>query len=648
LYHRPTRIRTPLILWLAALILLLSPALSGTANAAAPTLLARWGDGALTDGGVAVAPNGRVAAVATSIGVRLHNPTTHALLRTLSTPFAVEGVAFAPDSRILAVGLRGGTVELWRVADWQRLRRLTVEYSGPNRLLFTPDSRLLLVLSYSGAYLWRVSDGHVVAVPDLEDAAYSPGSLAFAPDGQTYAVSSFRSLNCTIQIRRWPNGALLRTFPVPASSACFDDLIFSPDGKILAGGGWTGIGLWRVEDGALLRTLPYDDIDVRDLQFAPDGQTLLVAYNIGERDPGFGYATYLQLWGMADGRALATWEGEWLRNPAFTPDGYTLLVSHKRGHVAALSLPDGTELPHFSALPAPLMRFALAPDGGTLAVSQGAGGVRLRRVADGRVLRTLGADLPPAELLTYAPNGQTLAVSTGGTVRLWRVADGRLLWTRATRIDTITGLVFTPGNNLVLAGFSQTEQEDRLYNPAQVWRASDGALVRTLGTNPAYTVAGAASSGLLAVSSSRTTDDRERPAIEIWRTTDWYLSRILTETWGAPALAPDGRQLATVDSEDAGLQLWNLPAGGRPRTLIPGQGTLGLSGPVAAAFAPDGQTLAVGDANSSLQIVRASDGMVLADLPGHAADIAQVAFSANGRLLVSAAWDGTLRIWRVR
>jgi len=35
-------------------------------------------------------------------------------------------------------------------------------------------------------------------------------------------------------------------------------------------------------------------------------------------------------------------------------------------------------------------------------------------------------------------------------------------------------------------------------------------------------------------------------------------------------------------------------------------------------------------------------------LSGHAAGIAQLAFTPDGRLLVSAAWDGTLRIWRVR
>jgi WD40 repeat protein len=85
-------------------------------------------------------------------------------------------------------------------------------------------------------------DGHTDAVVNM----------AFSPDGQLLTSSA---LDNTVRFWRVEDGALLRTLEVPTDLV--HSLAFSPDLRLLAIGRRdnTTVRLLRVEDGALLRTL---------------------------------------------------------------------------------------------------------------------------------------------------------------------------------------------------------------------------------------------------------------------------------------------------------------------------------------------------------------------------------------------------------
>ncbi|MGI8587226.1 MAG: WD40 repeat domain-containing protein [Chloroflexia bacterium] len=642
LSRRPLAVKGRSVLACVTVLLLLLPqALIPPPASAAPIEVARWGEGALTDGGIAYAPDGRTVAVATTIGVRLYNPATRKRLRSLVTPTAVTSMAFAPDGRTLALGLADTNVELWRISDGRLLRRLQGLNGAVWHVTFADGGRLIAAVGDRMLQIWKVADGSPVALPGVDNT--DVWEVAFAPDGQTFAVT----VGCDLQLRRWPDGALLHALN-PAESSCGEHLAFAPDGQTLAETVYGGVVLFRVSDGAEIRTfLRPDEVINRSLVFAPDGRTLAVGADIGERDPPYPYAVVLHLWRVADGVLLHTWDGKWLDRPALAPDGRTLLASSEDDQVHTLSPTSGKELPPLTTLPHPLFHFALAPDGRTLAVSQGLGGVQIRRVADGGVVRTLGATLPLVDDLALSPNGKTLAVRNGVEIRLWRVADGRLLWIRRTAFYRINSFVFTPDSKyLVIAAF-QTEDQAL---PAQVWRATDGRFVRNLGTDPAYALAMAAKGQILAVVSDVGIALDARQTVQFWRIGDWKLLNVLADPVGFNDLevSADGWWMAGAEPEETGVQIWRVPSGALRRTLVPGDGTLWQSGPVVVAFAPDGLTLAVGGADGLLQIRQVSDGQVVADLPGHYASIEQLAFTPDSRLLVSTAWDGTLRIWRIR
>jgi len=64
------------------------------------------------------------------------------------------------------------------------------------------------------------------------------------------------------------------------------------------------------------------------------------------------------------------------------------------------------------------------------------------------------------------------------------------------------------------------------------------------------------------------------------------------------------------------------------------------------AASPDGALVAVSFIDGSVEVLDL-DGALVARLEGHDARVAQVLFSPDGSQLVTAGWDGRLRVWRV-
>lgn len=120
---------------------------------------------------------------------------------------------------------------------------------------------------------------------------------------------------------------------------------------------------------------------------------------------------------------------------------------------------------------------------------------------------------------------------------------------------------------------------------------------------------------------------------------------ILSVSW-----SPDGKRLISVSNDS--IQLWDPDTGREIRTVRtnPPQppGSPPVYGPnnVSAVWSTDGQRLGLfGWTDKTIRLLDATTGEGKIVLKGHTAEASSVAWSPDGRRLVSAGWDNTLRLW---
>ena len=125
---------------------------------------------------------------------------------------------------------------------------------------------------------------------------------------------------------------------VNQGTAGFTEMVFSPDGDLLAFGAYScSVEIWSLEEsagssqGKLLRSLAGHSWAVTSVAFSPDGKTLL---------SGSGDHT-LRLWNVKDGRCLAIFEGHSLgvNAVAFSPDGKRIASASTDGSVRVWEVP---------------------------------------------------------------------------------------------------------------------------------------------------------------------------------------------------------------------------------------------------------------------------------------------------------------------
>jgi WD40 repeat protein len=107
------------------------------------------------------------------------------------------GLAFSPDSKILAVGSADKTVRLWNLARPAHPVQIGAPLTGPSGYVwaaaFSPDGKTLAVGVTDGTvWMWNVAQpAHPVPIATLTGPAGDVYSVAFSPSGAQLAATSF-------------------------------------------------------------------------------------------------------------------------------------------------------------------------------------------------------------------------------------------------------------------------------------------------------------------------------------------------------------------------------------------------------------------------------------------------------------------------
>ena len=247
-----------------------------------------------------VADDGRIAAsVAADHTVHLWDVNTLDELATLRGHETSPSNAFFNwDATLVATAVRNEVIKLWVVATGTCLATMD-DYSGKNRLAFSPDGRFLISGRPTGMIdFWEIPSGRRTRT--LKAAEGEILAMCFSPDGTILAT-----VGRSGPIHLWDTTdySLLARFHVPFHSYwCLD---ISPDNRILAAGNWgRTVELWDIPSRKHVAVLAGHTARIDSVDFAPengDGAGMLASASVDGT---------IKIWDTESGLCLLTLQSD--------------------------------------------------------------------------------------------------------------------------------------------------------------------------------------------------------------------------------------------------------------------------------------------------------------------------------------------------
>jgi WD40 repeat protein len=579
--------------------------------------------------------------------------------------FVQQGPNYPTSLAISASGdfLASGDSDAVRVYDLATKRQIrTLRHHLVKGVAFSPDGALVASagqdesegntsgnLHYS-VRLWNVANGSLVhGFSQVNDGGYSSAiqAVVFNPLGGAVAAA------CDDQtIRIWSLSPPYNERRIKTSHP-LHSLAISPNGKLIAGGGFSGyVGLWSVADAGitLLHDLSRGSQAIYAVSFNPSDNELAVAGESGEID----------IWDVTAGKIQFSLKaGKSIRSLAFDQDGH-VLASASGAKVTLWSLETKQALTDLASPFFQNVNSLLYGRGHTLfgALDSNSEGIVGWDTSTGKrdvVFRRAAAPIFCLHLLRQE-NVSVLVSESSGESNLWDYETGEL---RATVEQH-----FFCG----LPGLSVTSPDASLFavwqmSTVQVYSGRDKSLISS------FTAHGMTATAVFSADSKRVASGSMDGFVDIWdlqtktriaeincnpppKTLEGPVPGVQDPATLFPsivstlAFSADGTILAAYadnGSQGSKIRFWEVASGKQiPWMADAGDFVRSLS------FDGSGRLLAAGSGKGDIQIWSMQTRTMAARLSGHTADVTGLVFDNERQLLISAALDGEVKIWDIK
>jgi RNA polymerase sigma factor (sigma-70 family) len=574
-----------------------------------------------------------------------------------------EAVGLSPDGKTLAVKVQNST-HLFDAITGQPIRKVELPNTSGGTLTywitFTPDGKSVALTqgNTNGVVLVDLRSGTTRLFPH-NNTVYA---AAFSPDGTRMAAGGYDSEKGMYVTRLWDVATAKELRHMPHRGG-LRTVTFSPDSKTLAGGGDGGWArVWDADTGKEVLNLPSAGYRVRSVAFSPDGRTLAAAGDVIRlydavtgKERGRIERQAIGLRFSPDGTVLTAavtgtihrWDAATLRpltpqaagesavdQILVTADGLKVITRGQDGDAHVWDARTGAHIRHVKAT---WQRgIALSPDGRFLvwpvedekvqfkdparpnAIHTGS---RLRLYdlrADAFVERFPGFE-GDAQDLYFTPEGRTLLTvdHRDGKVRLWDVATGKVQRSfgvvpenKATREHFVWHAVLSPDGRTLAVTYQSADEGGFPPYVVRLWDVASGKASHELAGHLHY------------ITMAFSPDSR-------------------TLVTASPALQAFAQQ--QLNRSPNQVYVWDVGTGQRVGPLPDGL----PAGAVAAAFSPDGRTLATATPDGTIQLWEVVSWTVRAEFRGHRDRVNSLTFTPDGRLL-SGGLDTTVLAWDVR
>jgi WD40 repeat protein len=438
--------------------------------------------------------------------------------------------------------------------------------------------------------------------------------------------------------------AQLALMPVETDQWRFLTLAFAPDGRRLfawlcPAGGRGGEGrllrAWDAESGRDVGDFEERDVPPCDPAVSPDGR-----WRAQCGGPGGGWGLPVRLLdavGEVEVASLATDPDVNIQSVAFAANGERLIGGgwgdEGGGEVMVWDVASRRRLAWLRPSDA-VFAVALSRDGRRAVSGTSVGVVQLWDVEAGTPAATLEGHESAVQALACSPDGRRLASAAyDGTVRVWDLHRVAPLPRLRGHPDQIVDVIFsTDGYRLITVSVNCT---------TWIWDGEDGKPVSCpYRSDGVILVGGPPRNGVYA-------DRRQIVSLARGAVWDAATGDVLRQDEKAShrfvsrdiVWAPGGRLFATSGRLHGPPEVHRPESPGQPVRLEGYEGDVGC-----LAFSPDGRWLVSGSQDQTVRVWDAATGAPVAVLRGHEGPVTCVAFAPEGNRIVSGATDRTVRI----
>jgi len=595
---------------------------------------------------------------------------------------AVLSVAFSPDGQRIVSAGDNRTAIVWDAWTGQKQFTLKGHTGRIWSVAFSPDGRRIVSAGNEDrtAKVWDAQTGREQLT--LKGHTESVQCVAFSPDGRRIVSAGE---DRTARVWDAKTGEQLLSLNGHAGEVRW--AAFSPDGCLLASASRDRtVKLWNAATGREQLTFKGHTESVQCVAFSPDGRRIVSTSD--DRT--------VKVWDAATGQEQLSLKGRYtwaVYCAAFSPDGRRIVSGGTDRTVNVWDATTGQEQLTLKGHTAPVTCVAFSPDGKRIVSGSHDRTVILWDAqASQEALNLLGHKSQVA-CVAISPDGQRLASAAGdwgvggapryvnGELRIWEAKSGRVAFNREGQASGVTCVAFSPDGKYLASGSGVWDEQQKQYASGEIQLrdpttgeerarysghassvlclafSPDGRLLASAGfdgaikvwdveaAREAFTLPGHAKW----VTSLAFSSDGQRLAsggfdevVKVWdvraraEARSWPMAGIVAGV----SFNPEGDKLAACGYYNSGVQVWETVTG-RPVLTLKGH-----SGFVTAvAFSPDGKRIVTTSEDNTLRLWETEAGQEVLTLKGHTNIVRSVAFSRDGKRIISGGWDKTVRVW---